>query len=151
MSPVAAVILYFCKRIYICFVSIYVNGHISSKFVFLCICIYSSGALVALHGRFFRRVSKPYYLTGVNCHGNESSLAECKHNGWNKGECPIDHEAGVQCNGGNHVASIYIIIQLPFLKGFCFLIPYSPAHKYAYSRDVIYATLTRYRAFFENI
>ena len=53
----------------------------------------------ALHGGFFRRVDKPYHLVGVKCQGNEASLAECKHDGWKSGDCPIDHEAGVVCNG----------------------------------------------------
>lgn len=66
---------------------------------------FSNGALAALHGLFFRRVSKPYHLIAVKCQGNESSLAECKHNGWNTGGCPIDHEAGVVCNGGTTPAT----------------------------------------------
>lgn len=50
-------------------------------------------------------MSKPYHLIAVKCQGNESSLAECKHNGWNTGGCPIDHEAGVVCNGKNALIS----------------------------------------------
>ena len=56
------------------------------------------GAYKALRGQHFKRTNLPYKLSGVKCRGNERSLAECQHNGWNNASnCMMDHEAGVIC------------------------------------------------------
>jgi len=59
---------------------------------------YKRGAYKALRGQHFKRINLPYKLSGVKCKGNERSLAECQHNGWNNASnCMMDHEAGVIC------------------------------------------------------
>ena len=37
------------------------------------------------------------WLSGVRCIGNESSLAQCDHDGWGKHSCNISQAAGVTC------------------------------------------------------
>lgn len=37
------------------------------------------------------------WLSGVQCIGNESSLAQCAHAGWGKHTCNITQAAGVTC------------------------------------------------------
>lgn len=41
----------------------------------------------------------PILLDDVQCTGNESSLAECTHNGWTVHNCIHDHDVIVQCSG----------------------------------------------------
>lgn len=56
------------------------------------------GAFRALHGNYFHRTRTQFKLSGVKCRGDENSLAQCVHNGWNNASsCPMDHEAGVIC------------------------------------------------------
>nr|BAA82522.1 tunicate retinoic acid-inducible modular protease [Polyandrocarpa misakiensis] len=55
------------------------------------------GAIDALKGGAFGRIDRRYVLDNVRCNGREESLENCRHSGWNKASCSIDHEVGVIC------------------------------------------------------
>ncbi|KYO40696.1 deleted in malignant brain tumors 1 protein isoform B [Alligator mississippiensis] len=40
-----------------------------------------------------------FWLAAVVCHGNESAIWDCKHEGWGKGTCKALYVAGVICTG----------------------------------------------------
>ncbi|XP_072549826.1 uncharacterized protein [Salminus brasiliensis] len=47
----------------------------------------------------FGRGSGPILLDDVGCSGNESSITECRHNGFGNHNCSHDKDAGVTCAG----------------------------------------------------
>ncbi|KAJ8034476.1 Galectin-3-binding protein [Holothuria leucospilota] len=38
-------------------------------------------------------------MSNVQCHGNETSISSCKHERFQEGNCPIENNAGVTCEG----------------------------------------------------
>ena len=54
----------------------------------------------ALRGSYFGDGDGPYHLSGVSCHGNESTLLECSHSGTiGYHTCIPGHDVGVICDG----------------------------------------------------
>ncbi|XP_068958306.1 scavenger receptor cysteine-rich type 1 protein M130-like [Petaurus breviceps papuanus] len=41
----------------------------------------------------------PFWLAGVSCHGSESALWDCQHNGWREQNCTSSQDAQVTCTG----------------------------------------------------
>ncbi|XP_027716831.1 scavenger receptor cysteine-rich type 1 protein M130-like, partial [Vombatus ursinus] len=39
----------------------------------------------------------PFWLAGVSCHGSESALWDCRHNGWKEHNCSHSQDAQVAC------------------------------------------------------
>lgn len=47
----------------------------------------------------FGRGDGPIWMDNLGCHGNESKITECKHNGFNVENCNHAEDASVICNG----------------------------------------------------
>uniref|UniRef100_A0A8C3I006 SRCR domain-containing protein n=1 Tax=Chrysemys picta bellii TaxID=8478 RepID=A0A8C3I006_CHRPI len=56
-------------------------------------------ALKALNRAPFGKGSGPTWLYRVNCHGNESALWDCSHQGWGTFKCKHENDIGVICSG----------------------------------------------------
>ncbi|CAM5081598.1 unnamed protein product [Natator depressus] len=56
-------------------------------------------ALKALYQAPFGKGSGPTWLYRVNCHGNESALWDCSHQGWGSFTCDHEYDIGVICSG----------------------------------------------------
>ncbi|XP_071886458.1 scavenger receptor cysteine-rich domain-containing group B protein-like [Anas platyrhynchos] len=57
------------------------------------------GALEAPGYAHFGPGSGPIWMNYVDCHGTESALSDCTHNGWGQGNCLHSWDAGVTCSG----------------------------------------------------
>ncbi|XP_054043425.1 scavenger receptor cysteine-rich type 1 protein M130-like, partial [Rissa tridactyla] len=58
------------------------------------------GSAVKAHAEaHFGPGSGPIWMGGVNCHGRESALSDCRHRGWGQSYCGHDEDAGVTCSG----------------------------------------------------
>uniref|UniRef100_A0A3B4CSC5 Deleted in malignant brain tumors 1 protein n=1 Tax=Pygocentrus nattereri TaxID=42514 RepID=A0A3B4CSC5_PYGNA len=55
-------------------------------------------AVSAPHGARFHHGSGPIHLNYVNCHGLESTLTKCSHNGFGRHSCNHGKDAGVICS-----------------------------------------------------
>jgi len=61
----------------------------------------STGASpIALPSATFGQGDGPIFLDSVECTGDESSLAECQHQGVASHDCSHSEDAGVVCPGG---------------------------------------------------
>ena len=62
-----------------------------------------AGAVVATTSAFFGEGEGQIWMDNVRCTGLESSLTECRHNGWGIENCDHDEDSGVLCikNGNN--------------------------------------------------
>ena len=57
-----------------------------------------SRALLALQTSLFGEGNGHIWLDNVHCVGNESSIANCQHNGWNDNDCYHYEDASVICS-----------------------------------------------------
>ena len=60
-----------------------------------------AGAVAANKSAAFGRGQGPIWLDEVQCTGDESSLMECRNNGWGINNCNHDEDAGVMCTTGD--------------------------------------------------
>ena len=75
------------------------------------------------YSRFGYTYGKPYWLSYVNCSGNESSLIECPSMRWNNVSCSSYSAAGVWCKSKYNIVYtqirftmyIYMHALIPFL------------------------------------
>lgn len=74
--------------------------------------IHYRGAIQALKGGAFDRSRRKYVLDNIRCRGDETSLEECSHDGWNIADCKIDHEAGVVCMNDGKYANKFTALRL---------------------------------------
>ena len=71
---------------------------------FMCLCEYMCAVFVfrgipkAWSWAHFGQGSGPIQLDAVQCTGNELSLDECPHSGWEQHNCDHMEDAGVSCN-----------------------------------------------------
>ena len=46
----------------------------------------------------YGRGSGPIWLDNVNCTGDETSIAECRHNGWGVDNCDHSEDVSISCS-----------------------------------------------------
>lgn len=71
--------------------------YISFDCVYMSLCV-SRGIPKAWSWAHFGQGSGPIQLDAVQCTGNELSLDECRHSGWEQHNCDHMEDAGVSCN-----------------------------------------------------
>ena len=59
------------------------------------------GAVAANMSAAFGQGKGQMWMDDVRCAGNESSLTECRHNGWGNENCGHYEDAGVICTAGD--------------------------------------------------
>lgn len=60
-----------------------------------------------LYGQPFGRGTGPVYMNGVECQGNESSILQCNHRGWENQDCDHSRDVSVNCTSFRSMFYIY--------------------------------------------
>lgn len=72
------------------------NYSVNKSFTFIYLsCSYVGRTLHRAYGYSYSRI----WLDGVQCVGNEKSLAECPHKGWAVYDCSYDDVVSISCRG----------------------------------------------------
>lgn len=61
----------------------------------------------ALYGQPFGRGTGPVHMNGVECQGNESSILQCNHRGWETHDCDHSKDVSVNCTSFRSMFYIY--------------------------------------------
>ena len=64
-------------------------------------CLYSRSGVTL--SDYYVRGSGPRWLSNVQCIGNETSLADCGHNGWGEHDCYYGY-VSIACQSGKYTA-----------------------------------------------
>ena len=62
-----------------------------------CFSILCRGFYIARGNGFYGAGTGQVWLDDVTCHGNETSLLQCKKNPWGQGNCRHREDVGVDC------------------------------------------------------
>uniref|UniRef100_K1QZ83 Neurotrypsin n=1 Tax=Magallana gigas TaxID=29159 RepID=K1QZ83_MAGGI len=68
---------------------------------------FSSEGAQALYGQPFGRGTGPVHMNGVECQGNESSILQCNHRGWENQDCDHSRDVSVNCTSFRSMFYIY--------------------------------------------
>lgn len=66
----------------------------------------------AVYGQPFGRGTGPVYMIGVECQGNESSILQCNHRGWENQDCDHSRDVSVNCTSFRSMFDIYFTIYI---------------------------------------
>jgi len=64
-----------------------------------------------LGNAFGSRSSGPIWLDELQCNGNETSLAQCRHRGWGVRDCPHGEDVSIGCDSNSTRKCRTIIIE----------------------------------------
>ena len=73
-------------------------------------------ATAAMHNAFYGEGVGQIWLDHLNCVGNEESIGNCSHNGWNsyytQHYCAHGDDVSVKCSSGKHIIKALFYIKI---------------------------------------